>query len=103
MCGIAGFLNNEISSDQINSNISSMLNGIHHRGPDRNDFWIEQKSKLVIANTRLAIQDLSETGSQPMISPTGRFTISFNGERIQLLASILSYYLCLWSASIISY
>ena len=37
MCGIAGFLNNEISSDQINSNISSMLNGIHHRGPDRND------------------------------------------------------------------
>ena len=80
MCGIAGFLNNEISSDQINFNISSMLNGIHHRGPDRNDFWIEQKSKLVIANTRLAIQDLSVYGNQPMHSKSGRYVIVFNGE-----------------------
>ena len=57
-----------------------MLNGIHHRGPDRNDFWIEQKSKLVIANTRLAIQDLSVNGNQPMHSKSGRYVIVFNGE-----------------------
>lgn len=80
MCGIAGFLNKEITSDQIHKEISSMIKGINHRGPDRNGYWIDDRSKLVLANTRLAIQDLSENGHQPMHSKSGRYLIVFNGE-----------------------
>ncbi len=80
MCGIAGFLNKEISSDQIHKEITSMISGINHRGPDKNGYWIDSKYNLVLANTRLAIQDLSENGNQPMKSKSGRYLIVFNGE-----------------------
>ena len=78
MCGIAGFLNKEISSDQIHKEITSMISGINHRGPDKNGYWIDNKYNLVLANTRLAIQDLSENGNQPMKSKSGRYLIVFN-------------------------
>jgi asparagine synthase (glutamine-hydrolysing) len=55
---------------------------LSHRGPDGDGVEIESTDQGVIAlgHTRLAIIDLSSAASQPMSSPDGRFTITFNGE-----------------------
>lgn len=78
MCGIAGIINNQ--KIDLNQNLGFMVKALHHRGPDRQDKWIDQRSLVGLAHTRLAILDLSETGNQPMQSHSGNFTIVFNGE-----------------------
>jgi asparagine synthase (glutamine-hydrolysing) len=57
-----------------------MLDQITHRGPDSRGTWISQNQRLQLGHVRLAIQDLSPLGHQPMLSESGRFTIVFNGE-----------------------
>jgi asparagine synthase (glutamine-hydrolysing) len=49
-----------------------------HRGPD--DAGLFTDGPLVLGHRRLSILDLSEAGHQPMVSPDGRYVISFNGE-----------------------
>ena len=73
MCGIIGILNRGE-----NMLVCSALDSIRHRGPD--DKSVIRKGETVLGHTRLAIQDLSDLGRQPMISACGRFTIVFNGE-----------------------
>ncbi|MBL9114856.1 MAG: asparagine synthase (glutamine-hydrolyzing) [Verrucomicrobiaceae bacterium] len=57
---------------------SAVLDGLTHRGPDDaaeldgNGWWLGFR--------RLAIQDLSERGRQPMRFGDGRWTLVFNGE-----------------------
>jgi asparagine synthase (glutamine-hydrolysing) len=51
---------------------------MHHRGPD--DSGSLDVGAGVLVNRRLAIVDLAETGHQPMSSPDGQLSISFNGE-----------------------
>ncbi len=78
MCGIAGFYN--LKSDN-RRNIEKMLEKISHRGPDGNGVWDDGCYQgVVLGHTRLAIIDLTETGTQPMISHSGRFVITYNGE-----------------------
>ncbi|MDA9321683.1 asparagine synthase (glutamine-hydrolyzing) [Gammaproteobacteria bacterium] len=53
---------------------------LSHRGPDASgsEFFFDKGVSL--GHTRLAIQDLSSAGAQPMTSEDGALTISFNGE-----------------------
>jgi asparagine synthase (glutamine-hydrolysing) len=77
MCGIAGFFNRngEPASSVI---LRRMTDAIAHRGPDGEGFYTD--SFIGIGHRRLAIIDLSPAGHQPMMTPDGRFVISYNGE-----------------------
>ncbi|MES1220312.1 MAG: asparagine synthase (glutamine-hydrolyzing), partial [Bacteroidota bacterium] len=74
MCGIAGAVNCKLTEQDINL--------ISHRGPDSQalvDFEVGS-SKVYLGHTRLSILELSEAGSQPMMSQCGNYCIIFNGE-----------------------
>jgi asparagine synthase (glutamine-hydrolysing) len=42
--------------------------------------WFSDDNRVGLAHRRLAILDLTETGSQPMATPDGSLTVTFNGE-----------------------
>jgi asparagine synthase (glutamine-hydrolysing) len=68
-----------------------MIAGIKHRGPDDDGYRIlstprETDGVATIANTRLAILDLSPAGHQPMHDPETGNWIVFNGEIYNHLA-----------------
>jgi asparagine synthase (glutamine-hydrolysing) len=74
MCGILGSVN--IPFDK------SDLDVIAHRGPDGEGITrlAIGAHNLTLGHRRLAIVDLSPSGAQPMETPCGRFSITFNGE-----------------------
>lgn len=80
MCGIAGKIcfkgqivrNNELTL------ISDILKKLHHRGPDDQGFYIDDKVWLV--STRLSIIDLSPAGRMPMKNEDESVWLMFNGE-----------------------
>lgn len=51
---------------------------LSHRGPDAQGVWTD--SRVALGHTRLSILDLSPAGAQPMRSPSGRWSVSYNGE-----------------------
>lgn len=92
MCGIAGCF--------LLPDSGSLLSWLHfsrsvlaHRGPDDFGVFSDQSVGIGLTHTRLAIQDVSPLGHQPMQSSDGRWLLVFNGEiynfqilRHQLLA-----------------
>ncbi len=73
MCGIFGVVNKEINKNKFDSS----LNLLSHRGPDNiNRSYFE---KFAFGHTRLSIQDLSQTGNQPMFDDQ-KNCIIYNGE-----------------------
>ncbi len=81
MCGITGFFN--LSNLKIEDPISilhKMNSALRHRGPDDSGVWFNQESGVFLGHRRLSILDLSEAGSQPMVSSSGRYVMVFNGE-----------------------
>lgn len=77
MCGIAGY----ISDEKFDSNIAmQMCDKIKSRGPDDFGIWTDYNCGIHLTHRRLSILDLSEAGSQPMISKSGRYVIAYNGE-----------------------
>jgi asparagine synthase (glutamine-hydrolysing) len=81
MCGIAGFLLPEAGSKPaLEARVRAMNQAIAHRGPDGDGIWIDGDAGIALAQRRLAIIDLSPTGAQPMMSASGRFVITYNGE-----------------------
>lgn len=72
MCGIAGATLTDAASLRL------VADHLKHRGPDGSGCWIE--NGVGLAHTRLAIIDLSDGGRQPMLSPCGRWAITYNGE-----------------------
>jgi asparagine synthase (glutamine-hydrolysing) len=77
MCGICGIkFKDRHSSDEIKEKFLSVLNNIHHRGPDSQNYY--QGENIYIGTTRLKILDLDKRSDMPMIIDD--LIISFNGE-----------------------
>src|SRR5271155_1036876 len=72
MCGIAGIVGSQASAELARS----MALRIEHRGPDGDGLWTEPG--VALSHRRLAIQDLTDAGSQPMIF--GSHVLTYNGE-----------------------
>src|ERR1044072_2689729 len=62
-----------------------MLQSIEHRGRDDEGVWTsdpidETGRRACLGHRRLAIIDPTPAGHEPMLSPDGRFVLTFNGE-----------------------
>ncbi len=80
MCGIVGLWDPSLGADERVSRVGEMATLVMHRGPDGSGVRDLPEVGLAMAHTRLSIIDLTETGSQPMTSCSGRTTITYNGE-----------------------
>jgi len=81
MCGLAGYADSSRQQDsERQQTLERMGASLTHRGPDDQGIWLYPKGNLGLVHRRLAIQDLSPQGAQPMVSPSGRYVIAFNGE-----------------------
>ncbi|PZS09928.1 MAG: asparagine synthase (glutamine-hydrolyzing) [Solirubrobacterales bacterium] len=83
MCGITGFL--ELPQDRHSSDsgavlLEQMARALERRGPDDGGVWADPERGIGLGFRRLAIIDLSRSGSQPMLSRDGRYVVVFNGE-----------------------
>ena len=76
MCGIVGFVS---FHDEKSAPTPHLLKGIlNHRGPDR--FAQTQVGPCSLWHFRLSVIDPSDRGNQPLTTPSGRYTLVFNGE-----------------------
>ena len=81
MCGLTGFMTSTSDRYQrIHEIVSQMTSTLAHRGPDGAGVWIDEVAGIALGHRRLAIIDLSPTGSQPMVSADGKAVIVYNGE-----------------------
>jgi asparagine synthase (glutamine-hydrolysing) len=80
MCGFAGLMGGNHSSCDIAKTLMLMGDTIAHRGPDDYGTWFDSDALVGLVHRRLSVVDLSPAGHQPMVSPSERFVIVFNGE-----------------------
>jgi len=80
MCGIGGVINSQCAPEKLDALLAGMQRDLHHRGPDDQGSFISWNKRAGLVSTRLAIQDLSAAGHQPMCTGDGRYRIVFNGE-----------------------
>lgn len=80
MCGIAGIINAGLDRDDLDLRLRQFERDLRHRGPDDSGRFISKDGVAGLISTRLAIQDLSPAGHQPMASENSRYTVVFNGE-----------------------
>ena len=79
MCGLVGVCTYQLQHAHVA--IDNGLAALIHRGPDdEGSFFHSARMSLGLGLRRLAIQDLSVSGHQPMSTKDGRYVISFNGE-----------------------
>lgn len=78
MCGIAGFTQYRRDISDVPGTLNKMGEAIRHRGPDAGGVFIDDQ--IALCHRRLSIIDLSESGAQPMTSPSGRYITVYNGE-----------------------
>lgn len=83
MCGIAGIWSRHGIAP---SSIRLMSDNLIHRGPDNEGSWNDPDAGIALTHRRLSVIDPSPAGHQPMISPCGRYILSFNGEIYNHLA-----------------
>ena len=74
MCGLFGSVGLVLTPAQQNA----ALDALRGRGPDSQGAWSDGQATLL--HTRLAIQDLSPLGHQPMVAASGDLVLVFNGE-----------------------
>jgi asparagine synthase (glutamine-hydrolysing) len=81
MCGIAAFLGKS-NPQKVEAVVRRMTEAQAHRGPD--DRGVEvvcaEDGVIGLGNRRLAIQDLSPLGHQPMRNPETGDMVVYNGE-----------------------
>jgi asparagine synthase (glutamine-hydrolysing) len=81
MCGIAGFwAARSASVETLERAASQMADTLAHRGPDGEGVWVDAEAGVGLGHRRLSIVDLSDAARQPMVSITGRYVITYNGE-----------------------
>src|SRR5579862_1661497 len=78
MCGIAGIVHFDPNAPAATNEVRAMNAVCAHRGPDGEGLW--SRGSVVFGHRRLAVVDLSERASQPMLDPAERVVITFNGE-----------------------
>ena len=78
MCGIAGIIGPPGSSPR--SAVRGMSDAIRYRGPDDTGVWCDDICGVALGHARLAILDVSSEGHQPMVSSSGRYVMTYNGE-----------------------
>lgn len=76
MCGIAGYISPRFSALEL----KAMSDGIAHRGPDADGFYLNPENGVGLAHRRLSILDLSDAANQPFYSADGRYVMVYNGE-----------------------
>ena len=81
MCGITGLweINARPKSARIDT-VRRMSDTLSLRGPDDFGCWSHPEVSIALGHRRLAVNDLSFSGHQPMHSASGRWVIAFNGE-----------------------
>ena len=82
MCGLTGFidLSRDKKRDNLVASIQCMTKALIHRGPDSDGIWVDEEKGVALGHRRLSVLDLSEQGHQPMVSHTGRYVLTYNGE-----------------------
>lgn len=79
MCGIGGYALTT-ASPKVPISLSETLFNLMHRGPDDSGSFEDRDAGIGLAHARLAIQDLSPAGHQPMQSEDRMAVVVFNGE-----------------------
>ncbi len=81
MCGFSGFVTaaGNGAADP-HAAIAAMTGPLRHRGPDEHRYWVDPEAHVALGHRRLSILDLSPAGHQPMLSASGRYVLTFNGE-----------------------
>lgn len=77
MCGIyACYSHHHVLPTKVVDNIFASM---HHRGPDARQHWVNGTQKVMLAHTRLSVQDLRQI-PYPISSEDGSIQMIFNGE-----------------------
>ncbi len=81
MSGIAGFVDTRLNLSEagLTGVIDRMTIQLLHRGPDDGGSAVDASMGLALGCRRLAIQDRSKNGLQPMESANRRYLIAFDG------------------------
>ena len=77
MCGFAGVFSRDLSREILYEIVDKMSDSLTHRGPDDRGNWTDYNLGLSISHQRLSILDISDKGSQPMISKNENFILCF--------------------------
>jgi asparagine synthase (glutamine-hydrolysing) len=82
VCGIAGIFDPRAATagETLARDVAGMARALSHRGPDDAGEWVDAAAGIALGHRRLAVLDLSRAGHQPMVSGSGRFVLSYNGE-----------------------
>ncbi|HET6491677.1 MAG TPA: asparagine synthase (glutamine-hydrolyzing) [Burkholderiales bacterium] len=80
MCGITGYWARNSEPRVWLRDLAGSVHSLRQRGPDDSGVWVRAGEDVGFGHTRLSILDLSELGSQPMVSGDGDRVMVFNGE-----------------------
>lgn len=81
MCAIAGvWLRSPAQGHALAGWAQEMARAMQHRGPDGQGCWVAEREGIALAHRRLAIRDLDDRASQPMVEPDQSGVLVFNGE-----------------------
>ena len=81
MCGIAGIFSYNSDGPPVDEGgLLRVRDAMTARGPEGAGWWVSRDQHVGLAHRRLAFQDLSEAGKQPMSAFDGDLQIVFNGE-----------------------